>query len=205
MPVAFLTPRFAFKASALLLLSLAAMTAGFVMNTSSGESRNWPSTPGTIVSARVIETTQDGGKGGGVLVCHQAELSYTYIVGQKTYRNNKLSYHGAPCIHGSRGRRLAEETLARHSAQHPLMVFYDASDPRSSCLEPGRTSDGFGMILIGAAGLVLLVVYSGGRVLDRYAGIGEFSPESTRRDEGTKSISPESAQDMKRKREAAHR
>lgn len=179
MPVAFLTPQFTLKASALLLISLAAMTAGFVMNTSSSESLNWPSTPGTIVSARVVETTEDGGKGGGALVCHQAELSYTYIVGQKTYRNNRLNYHGAPCIHGARGRRLAEETLARHSAQHPLMVFYDASDPSSSCLEPGRTNDGVGMILVGAAGLVLFIVYSGGRALDRYAGTGEFSPEST--------------------------
>jgi len=170
----FFSRRISMLSLALLLLSSASIGAGIAMNAGSERSGHWPMIEGAIVSGRVDQTQQGNGKGGGVS-CYRATILYRYELGAVSYQNTKISYHGTPCVHGERGRRLAEELIARYPANGKVTIFYDPDNPQRSCLEPGKTPDGIGLMLMGAAGFIFLAMVVGGRALDRYAELGEFS------------------------------
>lgn len=179
MPAKFFTPAFVFRAAVLFVGFLATLMAGIAMNVNSSASFAWPSVQGIILSGQVVLEDQQGGRNGSI-PCYHAELNYTYTINEVPFFNNRVSYHGAPCIHGERGKRLALETLARYPLNGAATIFYDPQHPQSSCLEPGRTNDGFAMFLVSGFFFLLFLLIVGGRALDRYGGIGDFAPERSK-------------------------
>jgi len=177
MPVKFFTPLFVFKAILLLFGSLAIISWGLTENYASSASQRWPSIQGTILLGQVVERQKGGGLRSGSLSCYSAQIRYTYTLNHTSYHNDTITYHGSPCVHGAHGQRLARETLARYPLNKSVSVFYDPNNPAASCLEPGRTYDGTGLIMFGGALFIFFLIYTGGRALDRYGAMGDFAPK----------------------------
>ncbi len=170
----YFTLHFVIKAGFLLLGSLFFLSAGMALNAASEASRDWSETHGVVLSSRVVEDRQRSGAGGGESACFRADIRYGYRTQGQTYHNDRLTYHGNPCKGGKRGRNLAEELIDRYPPGAAVTIFHDPDDPRRSCLVTGKTGDGTALLFLGGFGLLGLVVFTGGRALDRYGGLGDF-------------------------------
>jgi hypothetical protein len=166
---------FVTRAAAIMLLSLAAIYWGMRENRNSTVSADWPAVPATILSSTVVEKENYGGRGGSTSKCFEAELRYEYKIRSQSYSGWRVSYHGAPCKGGKRGRRLAEELRDTYPTGTLTKAYYNPQDPGRACLQPGKTGDGSVLIVLGGIGLFCFFIYAGGRWLDRFSNIGDFA------------------------------
>jgi hypothetical protein len=105
------------------------------------KSASWPTVPGTVVASRIHENRDSEGS------TFEANLSYEYRVGGRTYRGGRLEWTGG----------VANGLLARHQrivAAYPpgraVTVCYDPTDPSRSALEPRRMREALILLAIGA-------------------------------------------------------
>ena len=100
------------------------------------ESRNWPSTDGTITRSEIIVRT--GGESSGVPsgptsgTYYDTDIVYQFTVDGQTRRGNKVAFG----VHGSTYSSL-QTLLNRYPAGKTVNVYYRASAPDSCILEPG--------------------------------------------------------------------
>lgn len=114
-------------------------------NASSG----WPTTPGTIVSSTV---RQSSGKNGGVT--YQAEVLFRYTAGGAP----RLSHNVAYGNYGSSDPSHAQDIVNKYPPGSQVAVHYSSTDPSEAVVEPGVHSQalflpGFGLIFL-AAGIL---------------------------------------------------
>jgi hypothetical protein len=105
------------------------------------KSAAWPTVAGTIVASQIHENRGDDGS------TYQANLTYEYRVGGRTYRGRRLEWTGG----------VADGLLPRHQrivSAYPrgqaVTVCYDPTDPSRSALEPRRLREALILLAIGA-------------------------------------------------------
>jgi hypothetical protein len=105
------------------------------------KSANWPTAPGTIIASQIHEHRDADGS------TYEANLSYEYRVGARTYRGGRLEWTGG----------VADGLLPWHQrlvAAYPpgrtVTVCYDPTDPSHSALEPTRMREALMLLAIGA-------------------------------------------------------
>lgn len=95
-------------------------------------SRNWPSVPGEIQSAQVVES-DDGSNNGEGSRRFTVELVYSYSVAGVALRGTRIRIVAA----GHRDAAAAQAELLRYPVGARVEVFYDPADPHSSVLQTG--------------------------------------------------------------------
>ncbi len=131
--------------------------------------RDWRMTTGTVAGSRLEETRRLRLSVPGRLLKIKADvykpvISYTYLVGDKTYQSEK--YKNSFVARGeewqSTDRQVVEKIVAAHPLGQTVTVTYDPDDPATAYLEPDssisqlfvfRTS---GIVLILAAALLFI-------------------------------------------------
>ncbi len=118
----------------------------------------WPTTPGTILSARSIETVTASPSAGNrsATVTYHAEIKYQYEVEGRRQMGDRVSFGYLS------SKDQAQAVVDRYPVGAEVKVFYNAISPEHSVLEPGRqetTSIGFlaGWLFTVMAGAWLLV------------------------------------------------
>lgn len=129
-------------------------------------SSSWPSVQGRIVSASVGE--HKGTKSKRKTTYH-ADVRYDYQVNGQTYDSKRISFGE----YSSRDRSHAEEELKKYPVGKQLPVYYSPTNPASSVLEPGLSTQtwflpGFGLIF-GLAGLGMFFFLPGAMARQRAA------------------------------------
>jgi len=89
-------------------------------------SRNWPRSPGTILSSE-LEGPGDG--------AFRAAVSYSYSVGSDTHLGTRVFFGDD----NGTDRAAAARTVFRYRTGSPVSVAYDPHDPSLSVLETGQT------------------------------------------------------------------
>lgn len=106
-------------------------------------SAHWPSVEGVINTTEVVEREKrDGAYLYGVLVDYRYDVNGIPFTGTRVRFGSDGSF--------SRNRSAAESLAARYPAGKILPVYHDRQDPSSSVLEPGRSSDAWGLCAAGA-------------------------------------------------------
>lgn len=118
----------------LIVLVLAAIAAG-VLYTCRQQQRSldWPSTPGQILSARIVES-DDGSNNGEGSRRFTVSLEYRYSVAGASLRGTRIRV----VTEGHRELAAAQAELQRYPLGASVEVFYDPARPESSVLTRGR-------------------------------------------------------------------
>ena len=94
--------------------------------------RNWPSSPGTVLSSRVEGHRELVARGGGqTTTVWSPVVEYSFKVGQRTYHGSRIAF--GPEV--AAGRGLAEAIVARYPEGSAITVHYDPSNPAHATLE----------------------------------------------------------------------
>ena len=142
----------------LLLLPLLFIVAGGVMSffgvrqfTQAKASPAWPTVTGVIT---VAELGKQMGNERDESTTYSADISYDYLVNDRSYVNGAVSFDGVKSSDPSTARRI----LKRYPVGKQVTVYYNPSDPQDAVLEPGLTagswflpSFGGGFVVVGIA------------------------------------------------------
>lgn len=111
----------------------------------------WPTAPGVVTRAQVTrqETRQ---RGGGYTVRYNADVSYRYTVGARTYDSDTFVFGVS---HSFPDSAAARAEVDRYPPGRAVRVFYDPRDPGEGCLVPGAVPGTLALIARMSAGLVL--------------------------------------------------
>jgi hypothetical protein len=114
-------------------------------------SAGWPTTPGVVLASRVKpDSTRI--RGGGYNRHYVADIRYAYDVAGRRHESDTFVF-GEPRAFPDPAA--AEREVAAYPAGRSITVFYDPSDPATSCLAPGVVPAGFGLLL-GTSGVFAL-------------------------------------------------
>ena len=94
------------------------------------QSESWPSSPGTILAAKV---EVDSGSRGGLE--YRASIAYQYAVEGRTYAAERV--HFGDGLASSWGLGLAQQEVNEHPAGSAVSVRYDPKRPARATLETG--------------------------------------------------------------------
>jgi hypothetical protein len=115
-------------------------------------SRNWPTTPATLVSAELVQRSQPASReSGGSRPYFELLLQFQYTVGQPLQGSSHVRL--PPTESG--GEEQARAALARYPAGKTLDVAYNPENPSETVLEPGVHGTSFTRGLVGITFLVL--------------------------------------------------
>jgi hypothetical protein len=134
----------AFLGCGLTLIGIVVATAGMISLQPALRSVRWPSVPGEVISAKIIQ--QDGRQ--------QLQLRYRYRIGDKVYTGRRISYHGGRSLPGLPGEQ-ASAALKRYQPGSMPRVYYDPADPGRTVLEPGAGAAIY--LPLGIGGLLFIV------------------------------------------------
>jgi hypothetical protein len=124
------------------ILALAMFAAGIFLLAWGGyelkgahESRNWPSTQGTIISSQVSKQTRRDTKTRRTVITYYPRVQYWYQVSGKRYISNRIEFGGA-----SGGMQsMAEKVVKRYPSGQKVTVYYNPTDSQYAILEAGFT------------------------------------------------------------------
>ncbi len=119
------------------------------------ESTDWATTPGTVLSSSVYDSTNhdvDVKKS-----VYHASVIYEYYVDEKLYSGDRIAFGD----YGSGDSSHAEDIVSRYLVGMDITVFYMPDSPDESVLEPGMTMQsyyvlGFGLVFF-ITGVLLLI------------------------------------------------
>ena len=160
------------KLAFIFLLSLGCMYVGYTKDRASSASSQWQSTPGIVINSNVVVIERKDGR--GTYTEYSPVIIYEYESPLGKIRSNRVNYLG-PVKNVYKFQ--AEELVARYKPGTPVTVFFNPDKPGQSCLQPGRTRNGIGYMVLGALLLLGELIFLGFRSLDRYAGMGDFDPD----------------------------
>ncbi len=134
-----IVPAFLFGFIALILFGIAAwlLVPGVRELRQALASRSWPSTPGKIVSADVVDvapvnTDMDSRH----RESYRPVIEYAYEVNGKSYRANHRVFGDESISYGSQSK--AEAIIADYPPEQVVQVYYDPANPATAALLPGR-------------------------------------------------------------------
>ena len=131
---------------AAIMVGLAAFGSYFAGRRAAKASAAWPTTPGAIISARVVEererVTDDDGRD-EVESTYRPDIRFGYRVGADEYTNDtwkpgKVVSSGSP--------KYAESVVARYPVGQSVPVYYNPARPEVAVLEPSNQG-GAGVLL----------------------------------------------------------
>jgi hypothetical protein len=139
------------------LLALAAAAGDYARARAAAD---WPSVPG-VVSTSEATTTRLMGR--GISLVPWANIAYSYEVGGQTYTSGQITLR--PPVPDA-GGKTAASLLSAYPLGAEVTVYYDPSDPATAVLERERPAEALrsGLILLGAAAVVLLIAWAMRRV-----------------------------------------
>ena len=127
-------------------LMLAWFIVGAIGFTTAVTSYKWPTTNGTVVSARVVRPSGKSTK-------YIAEIGYSYRVDGKDYRSKNFKATSA------RGTsEWAKKLVDQHPAGSTVTVHYNPSKPEDAVIEPGLQSDNYIMTVVPLLSAVFLLL-----------------------------------------------
>jgi hypothetical protein len=154
----------------LLFIILAVFSAGGAWLITTGaseaweaqESGNWPSTPGTVLSATVHTQASTARHGSGT--SYTPRISYSYSV-------NGEMFTGTTIAPGRMwGSKSAYAAVRMFPAGSQTPVYYSPGDPKEAVLVPGLRVANLGKMLFGFVPLAFVVIFA----------LGSFAPAPAR-------------------------
>jgi hypothetical protein len=128
-------------------LLLVVRATGVWLRTSAA--RRWPSTSGTVVDSRIIESEDDGD------LYYHPEVQFRYQVNGKVYPSDQWAI-GSRVVWGGQRRdpKKAQSVVERYPAGRAVQVYYNPRQPEQATLEVRSVNT---LPLIGVAFLLTLV------------------------------------------------
>lgn len=99
-------------------------------------SLSWPTTVGSIISSKVVETS-DKDEDGHETTSQRAKVEYRYVVGHRVFQAGRISFAGSSDS--------AHETVRQYYPGSTVSVHYDPTRPDRAVLHPGI---GIGLVAI---------------------------------------------------------
>lgn len=96
---------------------------------------SWPSVSGRVLRSNV-KTRQRLAKNGGKTTLYDVELTYEYVVAQRTYSGSMLRFFDIM----TNSRAYADMITSKHPKGSDIEVFFNKTDPESSVIYPGISS-----------------------------------------------------------------
>ena len=109
----------------------------------------WPTTLGTVTTAQVVHSADDGGQYASIAV------TYRYTIGGKTYFGHRVRFGGASYIDCKQG------VPPKYQRGSDVEVRYDPRNPSESALEIGVASYAIWMLVGGAMCAALGHIFGG--------------------------------------------
>ncbi len=163
------------KLGLFVLLSMAFVYGGYCRDKAAKASSDWHPSGGVVVKSHVV-AVENTSRNGGVQIHYRPLILYEYDGPYGKIRNDKVAYDGAD---QKVYRFQAEKVIKKYQAGQPVTIYYNPNNPLQSCLEPGRTSDGVALMVVGVLMFLGMLVFLGFYALDRYGGMGEFEHTDT--------------------------
>lgn len=116
-------------AALLCVLGLGFVIWGAGIIKASFDTRAWPTTPGTIESATLVESIEPGGED----TLYTARITYRYRAGDRPRTARRISLGD----HSSSSRGAKSRLIERYPPGHAVIVYYDPRAPDTALLEPG--------------------------------------------------------------------
>jgi hypothetical protein len=126
----------------LMILGAVMATWGGLMLHWGSVSDQWPSAPGHIVEARIVESHDSHSSS----TSYTPTVKYTYRVDGERYEADRLGF----CTWGTRRRAEAVATLNPYVPNSSVDVHYHPDHPQIAVLQPGAPAKGWIWPLIGA-------------------------------------------------------
>lgn len=134
----------------LLLLPLLFIVAGALMSffgvrqfMQAKASAAWPTVTGVIT---VAELGKQMGNERDESTTYSADISYDYLVNDRSYVNGAVSFDGVKSSDPATARRI----LKRYPVGKQVAVYYNPNDPQDAVLEPGLHGGSWFLPLFGA-------------------------------------------------------
>ncbi len=118
-------------------------------------SKNWPVVKGTVISSNVIRPSGKSTK-------YVAEITYSYIIGNKEYTSKKLK---ATAARGT--SEWAKAKVEEYPANAFVSVHYNPQKPELGIIEPGLQSDNLWMTLAPLIAMLLISIAMRKQIKDR--------------------------------------
>jgi hypothetical protein len=123
----------------------------------------WPTVPGKVSAAEVIEHKESGvnSKGHKVTrVSYEAAIKYSYTVDGKLHHGKRVGL-----ADGSGGKAHAEKLVELYSPSTEVQVYCNPADPKDAILDPRENGSGRQFAIGGALIAVGLVILAYGPTL----------------------------------------
>jgi hypothetical protein len=137
------------------LLGIGLVIFGFVQHKKAKTSESWPTAGGSIVSARLDQSTHTEDEDGHTYTStsYRPVIEYTYEIGGKIYQGNRV-FPGASMSydHGT-----AQGIVNRYQPGAAVTVHYDPADPTQAVLET-KSKGGNLFLILGAVFAVLGII-----------------------------------------------
>ncbi len=135
--------------------------------TTAAASTDWPTVPGTIDSAKVVEEKVKHSTRGSrepAPFVYYAEIKYRYSVDGQDYNGDRLTVEDF----ATNDRERAEQIAMQYQAGQEVTVYYNPAAPNEAVLNPGESGGALGTLIMGLVFVVVptcLVIFVGGRDL----------------------------------------
>ena len=129
-----------------LVIGVAAIVAGFTVRSASSAARGWPVATGKITERTTGPSTTSGASRPGRYF--EPRVTYTYTVDGKPYQGHRIGLT-TDGYDQDKAQRVADDLPAS------VDVHYNPRDPSDALLQPGSTSSGILLLILGALGLLV--------------------------------------------------
>ena len=119
-------------------------------------SASWPTTMGEVVQSRVVVDSSRI-RGGGYNLSYRADVRYRYEVTAKRFESGTFTF-GTPRSFADRTG--AESEVALYPVGRNVQVYFDRSEPATSCLLPGTVPPDFNILMWMSLGFLVAGVAS---------------------------------------------
>ncbi len=119
-------------------------------------SESWPTTIGEVVQSRVVVDSSRI-RGGGYNLSYRADVRYRYEVAAKIFESSTFTF-GVQRSFVERAQ--AESEVALYPVGRNVQVYFDRSEPATSCLLPGTVPRNFDILLRMSLGFLVAGVAS---------------------------------------------
>jgi hypothetical protein len=148
---------FLIAAAVCLLLTLALLLVYRRLRIKALVSANWPTASGTVTGSGLDkQTDSEGGP------TYAAVVRYTYAVGGKEYRGDRLGWGGRNYTTHEKATAVA----ARYPVGQAVQVYYDPQRPETALLEPAFKGGMSWVLWLAVTCAVLAIVFLGSHFLD---------------------------------------
>jgi hypothetical protein len=115
-------------------------------------SASWPSTPGTVVSAKGDTSSRSSRSGG---TDYRVMVAYAYEVGGQRFEGHRIAF-GDNLWGNARSRAEMDQRVSFYHPGREVKVYYDPASPDRCTLTPGVGNLPFNATLVIGAALVIV-------------------------------------------------